>query len=61
MTDLFLKTLVSVPTSDILNDESIFPNPSQFDPQRWLRSDTSLMVQYFQPFSYGPRSCIGRK
>ncbi|GAD97032.1 predicted protein [Paecilomyces variotii No. 5] len=53
-------TLVSVPTSDILNDESIFPNPAEFNPQRWLQSDTSMMLQYFQPFSYGPRSCIGR-
>lgn len=55
------QTLLSVPTMSILHDENIYPRPNEFDPQRWLAQDTSQMLEYFQPFSYGPRSCIGRK
>jgi benzoate 4-monooxygenase len=45
----------------ILYDKTIFPRPDEFDPQRWLVSATTDMMEFFQPFSYGPRSCIGRK
>lgn len=45
----------------ILHNQNIYPRPYEFDPERWLVQDTSEILDYFQPFSYGPRSCIGRK
>ncbi|KAK6835202.1 hypothetical protein RU639_002110 [Aspergillus parasiticus] len=44
------------------HNETIFPNPSQFDPERWLKSSSDelrTMEQYFMPFSKGSRACIG--
>lgn len=48
-------------------NEAAFPNPTKFDPDRWLRSSTAeekeqlrLMEKCFVPFSRGPRSCIGQ-
>ena len=55
------QTLVSVPTVGVHNDQRTFANPDTFNPERWLQSDSNNMMDYFQPFSLGPRSCIGRK
>lgn len=55
------KTIVSVPTCGILQNEAVFKDPTRFDPQRWLGDDTSTMLECFLPFSTGPRACIGRK
>ncbi|TLD20674.1 hypothetical protein PspLS_08795 [Pyricularia sp. CBS 133598] len=38
-------------------DPSIFPEPEQFDPTRWLREPSP--ERYLVPFSRGTRSCIG--
>lgn len=46
------------------HNETIFPNPEKFDPDRWLNKSSEalqLMEQYFMPFSKGPRACIGMK
>lgn len=46
------------------HNESIFPNPEKFDPDRWLNKspeELQLPEQYFMPFSKGPRACIGMK
>ncbi|KAK6348638.1 hypothetical protein TWF718_006425 [Orbilia javanica] len=37
----------------------VFPNPSQWDPARWLVEDTRDMEKHFIPFSRGSRICIG--
>jgi cytochrome P450 len=46
---------------------SNFTDPAKFVPERWL-DDTSEYERYandrrevFQPFSVGPRNCIGKK
>lgn len=58
-------TRTSICLSAILTDPDSFTNPTTFAPERWLgekpeeygadRLDTS------QPFSAGPRNCVGRK
>jgi cytochrome P450 len=43
-------------------DPSIFPNPFQFDPLRWLESDEKTlekMSSHFFAFGYGSRICPG--
>ncbi|KAF2965248.1 hypothetical protein GQX73_g8312 [Xylaria multiplex] len=40
-------------------DPDIFPNPSEFIPERWLGSINPLMNRNFVPFSRGSRTCLG--
>ncbi|KFA49197.1 hypothetical protein S40293_07217 [Stachybotrys chartarum IBT 40293] len=44
-------------------NESVFPNPSTFDPKRWLKSQdasTPNLSPFLTTFGHGPRSCLGR-
>ncbi|QGI76992.1 hypothetical protein CEK25_001898 [Fusarium fujikuroi] len=54
------QTLVSVPTLGIMMDPRIFESPKTFRPERWLQPGADKLMEYFYPFSTGPRSCIGR-
>lgn len=38
----------------------VFPEPSAFNPERWLDNATPEMQQSFIPFSLGQRQCIAR-
>ena len=38
-----------------------FVDPEDFRPERWLKRDSSERLEASQPFSMGPRGCIGRK
>ncbi|KAJ6490679.1 cytochrome P450 [Mycena vitilis] len=43
--------------------ENFFPSPDKFDPDRWLReqsSDEVLNMAAFIPFSYGAANCAGK-
>lgn len=42
-------------------DTDYFPNPLEFDPERWLRdsAEARRMEHAFIPFSKGSRSCVG--
>ncbi|KAK5619743.1 hypothetical protein CRENBAI_008090 [Crenichthys baileyi] len=44
-------------------DEENFSSPLEFQPDRWVRKDSSDRVDNFGsiPFGYGIRSCIGRR
>ena len=46
-------------------DQELFENPSEFKPERWLRSpeQTSKAIKPFSflPFGYGKRMCVGRR
>ncbi|KAK3114716.1 hypothetical protein LTR53_006670 [Teratosphaeriaceae sp. CCFEE 6253] len=42
-----------------LNPE-VFPDPSAFQPERWLKSVTAEMQRDFIPFGLGSRQCIAR-
>ncbi|KAI1044935.1 hypothetical protein LB505_013922 [Fusarium chuoi] len=41
-------------------DPRIFELPKIFRPERWLEPGADKRMEYFYPFSTGPRSCIGR-
>ncbi|PGH03342.1 hypothetical protein AJ80_08702 [Polytolypa hystricis UAMH7299] len=41
--------------------ETIFEDPSTFNPDRWLQQDSSRLEPYLVAFSKGPRSCLGTK
>ncbi|PLW11316.1 hypothetical protein PCASD_07350 [Puccinia coronata f. sp. avenae] len=50
----------SVPTFDIHHDPDVWGDPFTFRPERWLEPDSKDREKAFMPFSFGPRSCIGR-
>ncbi|KAL4911374.1 hypothetical protein BDW74DRAFT_172836 [Aspergillus multicolor] len=51
---------VSVPTYTLLQDPTAFPDPFDYNPDRWLTGDKSALHAAFYPFNHGPRACIGR-
>jgi cytochrome P450 len=43
-------------------DPVVFPNPFEFQPERWLPGNvTPLMTRNLVPFSKGSRNCLGMK
>lgn len=54
-------TIVSVHSWAITHSEIAFPKPEQFDPSRFMdSSEGKCLREGSQPFSTGPRGCIGR-
>jgi benzoate 4-monooxygenase len=52
--------LLSVPAYTIHHSKQIWgPDADSFRPERW-ETITEQQKQAFIPFSYGPRSCVGR-
>lgn len=48
--------------TDVHFNESIFPDPRAFKPERWLSPDSKKKLEpYLVPFSRGSRSCLGIK
>lgn len=43
----------------IHTDETLYPDPMRFNPDRWVGSNTQKTDQPFYPFSKGTRSCVG--
>ncbi|XP_015782325.1 cytochrome P450 4C1-like [Tetranychus urticae] len=42
------------------HDPSVYPNPDEYDPDRWNSENVSKIPKAsFIPFGYGPRICIG--
>ena len=61
------QTKVSISMLSANHSPSNFTDPAKFVPERWL-DDTPEYERYkndrrevFQPFSVGPRNCIGKK
>jgi cytochrome P450 len=56
---------ISMTILDVHRDESIYPDPHSFIPERWLDNpkapDGSALDRYFVAFGKGPRSCLGIK
>lgn len=48
-------------TSAIHKDEKYFPNPLQFDPERFSEENlASVNPHAYLPWGSGPRTCIGK-
>lgn len=55
--------IVTTQTLTMQRDPRNFsPSPDEFRPERWLRpeKETAFNRAAFNPFSYGPTSCVGR-
>ncbi|KAL8690680.1 MAG: hypothetical protein Q9218_003925 [Villophora microphyllina] len=51
---------ISMSHSDLHYDESVFPEPLTFKPERWLLGEESKRSErYLVPFSRGARRCMG--
>ncbi|KAI2616499.1 cytochrome P450 [Hypoxylon sp. NC1633] len=44
----------------VTHDEQYFAEPMQFMPERWLDPNSGDVKEASQPFSLGPRGCLGR-
>ncbi|XP_042524818.1 cholesterol side-chain cleavage enzyme, mitochondrial-like [Dipodomys spectabilis] len=55
------KTLVQVANYAMGRDPSVFPNPSNFQPARWLEKDKAATHFRFLSFGWGVRQCLGRR
>ncbi|KAL3450522.1 cytochrome P450 [Aspergillus insuetus] len=53
-------TTVSMSAYVAHRDESVFPDPEVFRPERWLGEEGKQLQPYFITFSAGARGCIGR-
>ncbi|OJJ64061.1 hypothetical protein ASPSYDRAFT_138740 [Aspergillus sydowii CBS 593.65] len=52
-------TSVGVSAFELHQDESVFPNPREFKPERWL-DPTDAMLNNFFAFGKGTRACIAQ-
>ncbi|EAU89384.1 cytochrome P450 monooxygenase pc-bph [Coprinopsis cinerea okayama7 len=54
-------TVLSVPSYTIHRDPDIWGEDFEdYRPERWLERDSTMMHKTFNPFSVGPRACVGR-
>ncbi|XP_067362046.1 25-hydroxyvitamin D-1 alpha hydroxylase, mitochondrial isoform X1 [Channa argus] len=54
-------TLITLCHFATSRDPAVFPNPNEFQPQRWLNKDQTHHPYASVPFGVGKRSCIGRR
>lgn len=53
-------TPIGMTTYLMHRDPDVYPNPDQFQPQRWLDlQDRWKLDKYYAPLSKGPRNCLG--
>ncbi|KAH9835376.1 cytochrome P450 [Rhodofomes roseus] len=53
--------VLSVPTYTIHRDQAVWGEDVEaFRPERWFERDEKAIQKTFNPFSFGPRSCVGR-
>ncbi|KAJ8913649.1 hypothetical protein NQ315_007366 [Exocentrus adspersus] len=55
-------TRVVIPIQAIHMDQEVYPNPTEFDPERFSEENKAKRHQYAHiPFGEGPRICIGER
>ncbi|CAL8339416.1 unnamed protein product [Merluccius merluccius] len=54
-------TLITLCHFATSRDPAVFPNPDEFQPQRWLSRGESHHPYASVPFGFGKRSCVGRR
>ncbi|XP_055350166.1 uncharacterized protein LOC129596817 [Paramacrobiotus metropolitanus] len=55
-------TIVAIPILAITRDPDYWPNPEQYDPDRFSPENKQNVAPYsFMPFGQGPRNCIGMR
>lgn len=54
--------LIEIPTYTVHHDPDNYPEPSRFNPERFLPESKHLLVPYtYIPFGDGPRNCLGMR
>ncbi|KAK0492671.1 cytochrome P450 monooxygenase [Armillaria luteobubalina] len=54
-------TVVSVPSYTIHRDPTVWGDDvEEYRPERWFECDSAAILKTFNPFSVGPRACVGR-
>jgi len=54
-------TVISVPSYTIHRDPTVWGEDVEaYRPERWFERDQAAMQKTFNPFSVGPRACVGR-
>lgn len=53
-------TSVIVSLLGIHRDEEFFPNPEQYNPDRFTEEKRAYDEEMYMPFGAGPRNCIGK-
>lgn len=53
--------ILSVPSYTIHRDKDVWgEDVEEFRPERWFEGDKEKMQRAFNPFSWGPRACVGK-
>ncbi|KNZ73850.1 Trichodiene oxygenase [Termitomyces sp. J132] len=52
-------TVVGVSIACLNTDMNLFKDPHLFSPERWMQPSSKTLEKYLNPFSKGPRMCIG--
>ena len=53
---------IQIPIYAMNYDPQYYPNPEQFNPNRFMPENKSRILPYvFVPFGVGPRNCIGMR
>lgn len=54
-------TIVSVPSYTIHRNTKVWGDDiEEYRPERWFERDSNLIQKTFNPFSVGPRACVGK-
>jgi cytochrome P450 len=55
-------TVIYIPIYAIHHDEEFYPNPEEYQPERFLAGNKEHIISYtYLPFVSGPRNCIGMR